>query len=106
MRGAVAATALALLGGCGSSTEAGDDPACADPGNGEPVPDAVQIGTQENAVFRAYQEGEAADLVLGLQGGFMLLPAFRIDAAALGSDGRCARLDVAATVDSEPAPSL
>ena len=93
---------------CGSpDTPADDDEECTSvPPKRAAVEGALTLGTTQNGQFHAYSEGEPAELVLGLQGGYMLLLSARIDAAALGSDLSCARLEVHPTVDSIAKPVL
>jgi hypothetical protein len=105
-RGACAA-ALLFAAGCSDSAEPPENggDVCDPQQQGELVEGAVSIGTNDGG-FAPYVEGQTAELVLGLQGGYMLQPSFRIDGARLGSDGHCARLDVLPSVDSQAAPPL
>jgi hypothetical protein len=93
-------SALILLA-CSPGNE--NAPGCSDStSHGEPVAGALEIGIGGPSDFRALFAGEMQELVLGSQGGYMVTPVFRVDAAALGTDGTCAFIEVTHTVESMP----
>lgn len=65
------------------------------------VPDALTIGTGSPQRFSPSMDGDATELIVGSQGGYMAVPLFQVDAAAMGTDGVCAYLDVQAAVDGQ-----
>jgi hypothetical protein len=67
------------------------------------VADALAIGNGSAADFAPYEQGASEQLILGPQGGYMLTPTLRVDAASLGTDGSCVFLDWEATVEEQPA---
>jgi hypothetical protein len=107
MRGALIrrflpAWAVALLAlGCSEGTDApsGDDACARDEARCAPVEGGMEIGTGGPSGFRAFGADEPSELVLGPQGGYMILPEFRIDASIVGTDGTGARFSVAAVVE-------
>jgi hypothetical protein len=96
--------ALAALG-CGTANDprrAPEPARCTRPSPSKAAPlDAVlEIGSGGPGNFRAHEDGDTTEIVIGSQGGYMAIPVFRVDAVAMGSDGQCAYLDVRAAVSS------
>jgi hypothetical protein len=105
-KAAPAAVALLVLA-CGgpSAGETGtDDPAGCTDGTAptRSVAGAVKIGIGAQQTFAAYDEGSPAELVLGMQGGWMVTPTVRADGDLLGTDGACLYLDLDYGVVSDP----
>ena len=81
--------ALAVVVGCGEHEppEAAPDLASCQPPppfRGEPIAGALEIGTGGPHDFRASSDGDATEIVLGSQGGYMAVPVFRVDAGLMG----------------------
>lgn len=93
---------LALFAGGCQPDDANDDDqvdSCPNPPATELVPGALESGFGNAETFIAYSEGRQVSLTLGPQGGYMILPRFRIDTALIATDGVCAHLDVTASVE-------
>lgn len=68
---------------------------------------AATFGAGELDDFRAVEDGAAMELVLGIQGGWMVMPRVRVDAAALGaSPGSCVRGTSTAVIEDAPAVGM
>jgi len=65
---------------------------------GAPVAAGVAIGSGDAASFDAFADGADAELVLGSQGGYMIIPTVRIDAVAFGTDGQQACIDLETSI--------
>lgn len=93
------ARALVACGDGSSVTPVAPDPPCPGPAptRAAPIDGALAIGAGGPTDFRAFADGDSIAIVVGSQGGYMALPVFRVDASALGTDGRCAYLKVIAS---------
>jgi hypothetical protein len=58
-------------------------------GEGTEEPRALAVGTGSAPSFHAYEEGEVVDLIKGYQGGYMITPSMRVDAAGDMRDEAC-----------------
>lgn len=88
--GWAAAIAMAVggLAGCGPGEPEPEAPVndaercVGEEGNGEPLSAReVLLGKGSGAAFQAYAEGEEAELIAGFQGGYMITPTVRVEAA-------------------------
>ncbi|NUQ79673.1 MAG: hypothetical protein HUU21_39710 [Polyangiaceae bacterium] len=69
------------------------DRCVADEGGGEAMESReVALGVWEAGSFRAFQNGEEAELIAGFQGGYMITPAVRVEAAGDSSAEACFRV--------------
>lgn len=64
-------------------------------GVGQQSPGAVALGEDDGVIFKPYVDGQAVELVLGFQGGTMIVPS--IELALLPDDPDSICLDVTAT---------
>lgn len=53
---------------------------------------AVALGVGGSAAFRAFQDGEETELISGFQGGYMITPAVRVEAAGDSRAEACFRV--------------
>ncbi len=92
--------AMALAACSEPGTPPGDDRCPPSYATADPVADkeAVSIGFYGEAGFELVTEGQTLAVVQGLQGGYMVTPAVRVDQAAFGTDGRCVLMDIEASV--------
>jgi hypothetical protein len=97
--------ALCALGCSEGSDAAPEDPCAARAEACTQVAGGLAIGSGGPDAFRAFAPDEPQELVLGPQGGYMILPEFQIDPSVIGTDGAGARFTVAALV-SAAAPEL
>jgi hypothetical protein len=67
---------------------------------------AVALGLGGSAAFRAFQDGEEAEIVRGFQGGYMITPTVRIEASGDSRDEAClhVRLENALTDGGDVGP--
>jgi hypothetical protein len=59
---------------------------------GTPVAREVTLGTGSGATFRAYEESEETELIAGFQGGYMITPTVRVEAAGDTRPEACFRV--------------
>jgi hypothetical protein len=91
--------ALCALG-CSNASDAArdEDPCAASVDACILVEGGLAIGSGGPRAFRPFVPDEPQELVLGPQGGYMILPEFEIDPSVLGTDGAGALFTVAALV--------
>jgi hypothetical protein len=98
--------AFSLVGACAcSSPENPEEERCASSSSTQSVPGALAMGSGDGDSFVAYTDGQEVEIVQGSQGGYMIVPSFRIDTSLIATDGYCSYIDITATVEGE-APSL
>ncbi len=95
---AIAVVAGGLVG-CGPGELDPEPPAddaercVAEQGEGEtPVAREVMLGTGSGATFRAYEKSEETELIAGFQGGYMITPTVRVEAAGDSRTEACFRV--------------
>jgi hypothetical protein len=97
------AALVVLLPGCSEPGSPPADDRCPPPlRDATPVAEALGIGFYGEDGFELVADGQMLPIVLGFQGGYMLTPAVRVDAARLGTDGRCVLMDIEAEVAGGP----
>jgi hypothetical protein len=82
--------------GAGTGGKTPIDDGCGEPG-AKPLPAGpreLAIGKGTGAVFAAYQDGDSIALVLGAQGGYMVMPVLRISASPSDSAHTCVAISV------------
>lgn len=95
------ALAAAILAGCGPSDPI--DPTAGDPPGGcytdfldagTRAPRAAVLGEGSGASFQAYEAGQKVTLVSGFQGGYMVTPSVRVDAAGGAGAEACFQVSI------------
>jgi hypothetical protein len=71
---------------------------CFSPVAGGPVAAEVAIGSGDAGSFQRFADGAEAELVLGSQGGYMIVPTVRVDALAFGLTGAGACIDLETSI--------
>ena len=103
-RFAVIAVAGLMVVGCGPREPEADVPDDAercvaeDGSSGALEARVIALGVGGAEAFRVFQEGEETELIEGLQGGYMITPTVRVEAAGDSRDEACFRVQLENTL--------
>jgi hypothetical protein len=92
---------IACAAACGTTDDTACDPAELTVGQRDLVDDALDIGIRQNGEFAAIADDAEVELVLGSQGGWMVVPMIRVVDPSIASDVACGRVRLEVSVGTD-----